>query len=50
MAIAALLGAALPAMAHSGHEHDGIFGGHDAVLALAVVVVMGLVAFFYSRK
>ena len=48
--MAALCAAAVPAMAHSGHDHEGIFGGHDAVLALAVVVVMGLVAMFYSRN
>ena len=48
--MAALCAAAVPAMAHPGHEHSGIFGGHDAVLAWAVVVVMGLVAVFYSRK
>ena len=39
----------VPAMAHGGHEHEGIFSAHDVVLALMVVVALGIGAWLKRR-
>ena len=47
--IAVLYAVALPALAHPGHEHEGIFSAHDAVLALMAVAAIAIGAWLKSR-